>query len=339
MLATLNSGSRTFASGQPITRVYVAASGSDSNACTFKSPCRGVNRARATFDRTTHSGTITIIESGNYPAFEIQDLGRDTHGNEIHRAVTVEAAPGVMATISGGVQDAGIFIHVGSQDLVVLRNLHIDEGSGNNGIDVKTGRWTYVESCSISNVNFGIDMRDSSELFVTDSVFKRTSIGVLAAGYFDFTRGVWMNGPSVSIDNCRFELESTAAVKVADGAQAVIRNSVIAGTHDNGVWCTSDRPGVRTLLFVENSSITGSGFKCVGLCTGSAGIKAGAGKSPVEVTLSNNVITQNKVGVIVGENGKVFSYGNNHINGNGNGRGDGSDPNDVQGAFSLINAH
>ena len=47
--------------------------------------------------------------------------------------ITVEAAPGVTATITGRSQNAGVYIHVGSQDRVVLRNLHLDSGSGNVG--------------------------------------------------------------------------------------------------------------------------------------------------------------------------------------------------------------
>ncbi len=339
MFATLNFDSSTLASGQPITRVYVAASGKDTNGCSFAAPCRSVNQARRTFDRTTHSGTITIIESGNYPAFEIQDLGPDPMGRPINRSVTVEAAPGVMATISGGVQDAGIYVHAGSQDRVVLRNLHLDEGSGNNGISIKSGRWTYVESCSLSNFNIGIDIRNPSELFVNNTIFKRNGTGIKAEAEFNPDTGAWTSdAPSVSIDNCRFEVEGTA-VSVKDGAQVVVRNSVIAGTNDDGIVCFSNRPQVRTRLFIENCSITGSGFKCVNRCTEWAGVKAGQGKYPVEVTLSNNIITQNQVGVIVGEQGKVFSYGNNRINGNGNGVGEGYDPNDVRGSLVMIKPH
>src|SRR2546423_2712618 len=298
---------------QDVTRAFIAASGKDANACSFDSPCRTVNRALQTFTTSTRSGTVTIIESGDYEQFEIAE-----QGNNLHIAITVEAAPGVTATITGRSQNAGVYIHVGSQDRVVLRNLHLDSGSGNVGIDVKSGAWTYVENCSISNFDKGIDIRDPSELFVTDSFFKRNGDGILAGSDINPSGGVTKGPPSVSVDNCRFELESRSAVTVRDGAKVVIRNSVIAGTNDFGVICTSNPSGMNTKLFIENTSITGGGFKCVGLCidTG-AGLWAGDGKSYVEVTLSNTVITQNRVGVIVGANATVFTYKNNRINTNG----------------------
>jgi hypothetical protein len=51
-----------------VTRAYVAATANANADCSFKSPCATIHQAIATLKT---SGTVTIIESGDYDPFEI----------------------------------------------------------------------------------------------------------------------------------------------------------------------------------------------------------------------------------------------------------------------------
>src|SRR5512132_401006 len=102
-------------------RVFVSArSGNDANACNnIATPCQTLTGAVA---QLNPGGEAIVLDSGGYGAVTIT------------QAVTIEAPPGVLAFVhpSSGV---AITVNAGGSDVVVLRGLVLNVGTG-NGIQV-----------------------------------------------------------------------------------------------------------------------------------------------------------------------------------------------------------
>src|SRR5262245_52713316 len=133
LAATLTTAfNATTASAQPA-RVFVAAQGSDSNACTFAAPCRTFQKAH---DVVAAKGEINVLDPAGYGAVvitkSISIQGHDFSG------ISVPA---------GG---TGITINAGPNDQINLRSLIIEgAGVGYNGIKFFSGFSLNVTNCSI----------------------------------------------------------------------------------------------------------------------------------------------------------------------------------------------
>src|ERR1700744_141700 len=101
-------------------RVFVASYGSDSNPCTFGSPCKTFQQA---VNVVAAGGEVTPIDSAGFGPVTI------------HRAVTITSPNGVeagIATPSGGI---AITINAGSHDVITLNGLTLDGvGGATSGI-------------------------------------------------------------------------------------------------------------------------------------------------------------------------------------------------------------
>lgn len=305
MLSALFATNLSIAQAAPTPpHVYVAASGSDAGQCKLKSPCRSIARALKMFSTR---GTVTIIEDGDYASFSIPASLESSKPN----AITVEAAPGVSAHIR---DDVTTLINIGaggknagSQDEVVLRGLHIDAGNS-IGISCTGIRVLYIESCFISGFSAGISFNARGRLFLKDTMLRENAKAVVVGS---------VNGSAIIlIDHCRLEDNGTTGLDIHSGADVFMRDSIIANSARYGVNCSAETENKPASLFMENSSITGGAYNCVGLCEDGIGVHVGVGSGVATVRLSNSTITQNKTGVQVEQNGSVFSYKNNRISGN-----------------------
>jgi hypothetical protein len=125
-------------------RVFVASYGSDSNPCTFGSPCKTFQLA---VDVVADGGEVTAIDSAGFGQIAID------------KSVTITSPNGVeagIATPSGG---TAITINTtNSANIVNLNGLTLDGvGGATNGIDVANGAILHVRNCVIRNfANDGI---------------------------------------------------------------------------------------------------------------------------------------------------------------------------------------
>jgi hypothetical protein len=119
-------------------RVFVASYGSDSNPCTFGSPCKTFQQAVNAVDA---GGEVTAIDSAGFGPITI------------NKAVTITSPNGVEAGIvpvSGG---NSITINAGPFDAITLSGLVIDgAGTGANGVLFGTGGYLIIQDCVIRNM-------------------------------------------------------------------------------------------------------------------------------------------------------------------------------------------
>ena len=148
-------------------RVFVASTGSDTNACSITQPCRGFATAIAT---VASSGEVIVLDSAGYGPVTI------------NTAVSIIAPPGVYAgiTVTG---DAGVTVAAGSSDKVVLRGLSINGQGGSYGVRVSAGKEISIEDCHMGNLaNGGILVEGGTATRIARTVVRGIgSFGVWAS--------------------------------------------------------------------------------------------------------------------------------------------------------------
>jgi hypothetical protein len=282
---------------------YVSNTGSDNNGCT-----NPTTDACATFshalNETANYGEIDCVNTGSYAP-----LG--TLGILIQQSVTIDCA-GSVATSLGlvTVEGAGIVVR--------LRNLSINRvGNAAYGIDAKNMAALYIENCVITNANnaggsgggtyLGVKFEPSAnaQLFVANSVISNNGNGGSANGgiYIVPASGV---AAAVSID--RSQINGNNFGIVADGTmggtiKGTITDSVVSDNAQNGITVSSS--GSSVVLQVDRTTVGSSGNH------GLAAAGSGAG-----MLVSNTNVFNNGGGLFTENGGALFSYGNNHVNGN-----------------------
>jgi len=123
-------------------RVFVASYGSDTNPCTFGSPCRSF---QAAVNAVAAGGEVTAIDSAGFQPVNIT------------KSVTITSPAGVEAGIAAAPGGSAISIGTGA-GAVVLRGLTIDgAGSALSGINASAGTDIEIYDCAIRNfADFGI---------------------------------------------------------------------------------------------------------------------------------------------------------------------------------------
>src|SRR6516164_6196895 len=92
-------------------RVFVASYGSDSNPCTFLSPCRNFQQAVNVVDA---GGEVTAIDSAGFGPIAI------------NKSVAITSPAGIEGGVVPASNSDGIVITAGSSDIVTLRGLTIE---------------------------------------------------------------------------------------------------------------------------------------------------------------------------------------------------------------------
>src|SRR5262249_39951203 len=115
-------------------RVFVSASGSDANLCSFASPCRSFQHAH---DVVASGGEIDVLDPAGYGALTIsKSISIQGHG-----FAGISASSGIAITIGAG-----------PTAKINLRGLLIDgAGSGDTGIRFSSGASLNVQDCLIRN--------------------------------------------------------------------------------------------------------------------------------------------------------------------------------------------
>jgi hypothetical protein len=142
--------SNSFATGTLLAHTWVSGSGSDSNACTFASPCATFAGALA---KTTAGGLITAKDAG--------DFGQVT----IAQSVTIDGSN--LGSITGGTTAA---IAITALANVTVQNLTINGMGSDFGIEVENGGNVIVDNCRIQNIGAdGITFAGAGNLTVENS--------------------------------------------------------------------------------------------------------------------------------------------------------------------------
>jgi hypothetical protein len=224
MLALLISAAPVRAQTSPI--VYVAADGSNSNACTFAAPCRLLQRA---VNVVPAGGVVQVLDSANY--------GHVT----INKSLTISGG-GNVVTLGGRITINN------ANAIVLLRGLVMDGrglGSGLDGILISAAATVHIEDCEIARfTGNGIDGSGATELFVSDTVSRD-----------NHSSGLYVNNATarVSVEGSRFVNNSTDGIRlIAD--KISIGRSVASGNSDAGVVLLGGQADITETTADDNTN-------------------------------------------------------------------------------------
>ena len=206
----------------------------------------------------------------------------------------------------------GIVVNAGVNDVVILRDLSINGvGTGTSGIRFLTGAALHIQGCNIHGFNaspaLGIDVVASgvSRIFVEDTTLRNN--GVFASnlgGGIRIAPGAG-GGAAVSMRNVTVDRNVTG-IRVNNNASLFIRDCVIAGNSQNGVFAESTG-GDRVFAFLDHVSVfanQGSGIVSSG---------SNAVVRITDVSISGNFTG----GLSAVSSGQILSFGTNKNAGNG----------------------
>jgi hypothetical protein len=266
-------------------RVFVSATGSDSNPCSFVSPCRTFQHAH---DVVAAGGEIDVLDPAGYGAVTIS------------KAISIQGHGYAGIAVPSG---DGITINAGTTDLISLRGLLIDGvGSGSNGIKYNTGASLVVEESLIRN--FGINgiyftPNGASSLLVSNTRIsdngtnaQHNGISVQPAGSAVVT-GAYDH---VILENnaygARFEGGGTGQIQIF-----TISNSLVSKNSVDGVFLDTG----ATSVMVRDSTIVNNQFGLV---------------SNALLRITRSTITGNGTGLLILGGGNIISFGDNSLAGN-----------------------
>jgi len=239
MLATALACSLAATAAQARARVFVASYGSDSNPCTFLSPCRNFQQAVNVVDP---GGEVTAIDSAGFGPISI------------NIAVTITSPDGIEAGIVPTAGGDGITINAGVNDEVNLRGLTlVGGGVGNNGVTITGGGLVKIENSVIQGfLHQGINMVPSSnsKLVVLDTtVSSNFGTGVYVGPSGNVTvRAVFKRVQSINNSGKGFYLYGGAIIGAGTLKGSAI-DSLAVGNHSSGFEVASFQGLATTTVF------------------------------------------------------------------------------------------
>ena len=279
-----------------IPRTYVTMSGNDNNTCAFNAPCRTFNEA---VTKTDSAGEVIALETGSYGLVTIT------------KPISIIAPPGVHAEIAPPGGSAGITIQFPAavSGQVVLRNLYLT-GTPNvsKGVDVKVMAGAlHVENCVINGFDKGINhVPAPSLLYVKDTTFRNAKFGI----YLVPTAADTAKVLQAFIEHCRFENYFQGAVAAGRYTIMTVRDSVFTGRSKDpavtygGIIASPTSVGT-THIMVENCLVSNN-YLAVGTNTDGVAF----------ISISQNVIYHNQIGVFTCCLSKMITFGNNRFEDN-----------------------
>jgi hypothetical protein len=270
-------------------RVFVAATGTDGNPCTFASPCRSFQHAH---DTTGAGGEIDVLDPAGYGAVTIT------------KAISIQGHGFSGITVASGAN--GITINAGASDKISLRGLLLDGvGTGSIGIFFTGGSSLEIQESVIRNfsqVGIFFEPNASSNLSLSDTLISdNKEEGILIRplgsgavnGILDRVQ-VINNGAGISAENF-----STGSLNVTISDSAVVESAI-----GLGIACDAFSGGGPSACVVRNST---SAYNLYGLTTNNA-----------TLWVTRSTITGNSLGFGPNFNGgSTISFGDNSVVGNG----------------------
>jgi hypothetical protein len=287
-------------------QLYVASFGNDSAACgpSFN-PCSSLQRAH---NNALPGAAIYCMDASNYGVIMV-----------ITKSISVICD----GAIGGSFASPAVTVNAGPDDVISLAGLDI-EGAGQAiaGIIFNSGRALHVSKVKVRNYRRDPDSagiyfqpNTDAELYVTDSYIASNGIaGPLSGGIVISPTG--NASANAFINRVQFENNSTGLYvdgKRSTGAavNAVVRDSVVAGSQGNGVLAETIAGKASVSIFVDGVRAafnSGSGIRAVGA--------AASGQGSALIRLNSSVVINNVVGVSMASQGRVESLRNNVIEGN-----------------------
>jgi hypothetical protein len=274
-------------------RVFVASYGSDSNPCTFGSPCKTFQQA---IDVVAQGGEVTAIDSAGFGTIFIT------------RAVTITSPNGVEAGIAApGTDGIAITIDAQPSDVIILNGLTLDGASAtaSYGIQFNTGGELHVQNCAIRKFSYGIGFSPSasSTLSVSNTLVSNNAYGIQITGNAG-TVAAGLN--HVDIENAGYTglfVGNTSAANM----NINVDDTTVANSGDDGIEAQTGANPIN--IVVRNSTIANNGTQ--NLENYNIGLSASGSGAQGWVTRST--ITGNPVGLYAFNNAAVFSYGDNNF--------------------------
>jgi hypothetical protein len=274
-------------------RVFVASYGSDSNPCTFGSPCKTFQQAVGV---VADGGEVTAIDSAGFGPVIIS------------QSVTITSPPGVEAGIVAASGAPAITINSGDGAAIQLRGLTLDGvAGGTNGIFFGGGSARVeIIDCLIHHFsNDGILLAPNSGANMPDTVVISNTVasdngafgieidpqsGFIQRGAIDHvsTGGNGLSGIS---------LNGTNTSQFVDFA---ISNSVSDGNNGNGILVQGNG---NVKAEIRDSTLSNN-------------LNTGLTTSNARVGIYANSIVLNQIGFSIANSGFIFSFGNNDIENN-----------------------
>ena len=285
VLAALLHAAPAQAQTAPI-RVFVALTGSDSNPCTFASPCKSAQHAH---DVVAAGGEMRMLDPGSYGLLTITKaisiLG-DGHGG-------IAASNGATA----------ITINAGATDKINLRGLVIEGfGTGGNGIIFNTGasldiQDSFVRNFTINGIQFtpsaASDLK-ASQTLVSDLAGQGSAVLISPSG----TATVNAVLDDVELDHGFIGLFVQGSDAGAN-LNVTVSDSIISNCFSNGIEAHTN--GGNATIDVRDSTVATNG-------------NVGVYGAVNAVRLTRSQISGNRAGWAW----NVFSYGDNEIEDNTN---------------------
>jgi Right handed beta helix region len=272
-----------------VQRTHVSAAiGDDINTaanCTPVAPCRTFQAAMTVTDV---NGEVVVLDSGGYGAVNIT------------QSVSLIAPKGVYAGISVFPNADGVTISGRSGINVVLRGLTVNGQGGNDGIVITTGNKLTVENCVISNLaRNGVVVQGNSIVRIIDTIVRDNGsdgVGLFNGVRATITRAIVSGNGGSGI---RVETIIPTTKPTTD-----IANSTIDGNRFAGVFASSNSAEAPVIASIRDSRIVNhrTGFG-IAASTSSGGTTS--------LSASNNIISNNSIGISSGGAGtKVWASGN-----------------------------
>jgi hypothetical protein len=270
-------------------RVFVSASGSDSNPCTFASPCRSFQHAH---DSVAANGEIDVLDPAGYGTLTIS------------KAISIQGhGYSGISVASGG---TGIFINAPPMAAVSLNGLLIDgAGVGQTGIAFQGGLSLTVENCIVRNVisygmNFASFATTAETLSISNSYFNDSAGGI---GVIILTEA--SGAVTASIDRTVFSGNLKGLVvegNFGTGALTVAATDSVAANNLVGFQVFAAPTQSITNLSLTHSTAVGNSYGVV--ANGTNGM----------IWLAQSTVTGNTTaGYDANNGGVIMSYGDNYL--------------------------
>jgi hypothetical protein len=267
-------------------RTWVSGKGTDSGACALVTPCRTFAFA---LTQTAAGGEIDVLDPAGYGAVTIT------------KAISIVNDGVGVAAVQASSGNA-ITINAGANDSVYLRGLTISGlGSGSSGIRFDAGGNLTIENCVVRNfANAGINIVPStSSSFSVFNTIANNSVndGILVKP----TGSAVVSGvlSKVITNNNGIGIRVNGSVTTAPSLNVTIVDSVASNNNGSGVEVAASGPAAAVML------------RNVVASNNATGLAAG----PNVLRVAHSEVTGNGTGL---SGGKIFSYGDNDIDGNTN---------------------
>jgi hypothetical protein len=279
-------------------RTFVASYGSDSNPCTFGSPCKTFQQA---VNMVATGGEVTAIDSAGFGPISIG------------QSVTITSPAGVEAGIVPGSSGIGIVINATSSSVVTLHGLTIDgAGVGGTGISLTQAGMLVIVDCIVRNfLSSGMALApfSPSNITVSDTIVANNAgdgIYVQPTGTDPSEYNVVFNRVQ-ALGNGQIGIGIFANLSSNVFINAIAVDSVAssgAANHQTGFYALGGSAQSDAQLQVFRSTATGNYY----------GVRAENGG---QITVSQSHLEGNQISWSVDgiTNSKVFSYGDNYTGG------------------------